>query len=401
MPLQDSAWKRTAIRVENNCRVVAVFEPKKRQRLACSKCGVLAIPKSYAEREHHALHRVLMMGRYRVYTCVKQPLIHCRSCGRQAVCYPKWLQAGKRQTQPLRALISGLCRRMSCSAVAELFGLSHTAVRTIDAQVLKETTKSMDLSATRRLLVDEKRIGRRCFMTIVLDGDSHRVLHTAKGRDSEALASFLRSLAPTIKQQIQAVAMDGSRAYRRAVKNELPNAKICLDRFHLYRDIHRMMRIACQEISDSREGKVQRQLIQRIASLTSRDDRQAQTLLDELSASHQLNAQLIALLRLFKSAWQHTTFHRAATHLQGFAQVAMHSSIRVVKKFGKRIARDADYIAQAIALKLTNAGIESLNRKIADLLRRGYGYQDLEYLTLKIRQLSTPYLPLDCVTKTF
>ena len=118
--------------------------------------------------------------------------------------------------------------------MAELFGLSHTAVRTIDAQVLKETTKSMDLSSTRRLLVDEKRIGRRCFMTIVLDGDSHRVLHTAKGRDSEALASFLRSLAPTIKQQIQAVAMDGSRAYRRAVKNELPNAKICLDRFHLY-----------------------------------------------------------------------------------------------------------------------------------------------------------------------
>ena len=55
-------------------------------------------------------------------------------------------------------------------------------------------------------------------------------------------------------------------------------------------------------------------------------------------------------MHLFKSAWQHSTFHQAATHLQNFAQVAMRSSIRAVKKFGKRIANDADYIAHAIVL---------------------------------------------------
>ena len=75
-------------------------------------------------------------------------------------------------------------------------------------------------------------------------------------------------------------------------------------------------------------------------------------------------------MHLFKSAWQHSTFHQAATHLQNFAQVAMRSSIRAVKKFGKRIANDADYIAHAIVSRLTNAGIESLNRKIADFTTR-------------------------------
>ena len=86
--------------------------------------------------------------------------------------------------------------------------------------------------------------------------------------------------------------MDGSYAYRRTVERELPKAKVCLDRFHLYRDVNQMVRCAYQEMSHSPEAKVQRQVICRIATLTSRDDQQAQ--LEELCASHHLNAELIA-----------------------------------------------------------------------------------------------------------
>ena len=57
------------------------------------------------------------------------------------------------------------------------------------------------------------------------------------------------------------------------------------------------------------------------------------------------------------------------THLQNFAQIAMRSNIWAVKDFGKRIANDADHIPHAIVLRLTNAGIESCNRKTVDLLR--------------------------------
>lgn len=228
------------------------------------------------------------------------------------------------------------------------------------------------------------------------------MLYCAEGRNSESLACFLRSLPAAVKQRIEAVAMDGSPAYRKAVESELPQAKICLDRFHLYRDINHMMREAYNEISQSKNGKTQRQVIHRIATLSSRDDLEAQALLEELSTAHHVNAELIALVKLFKAAWKQTTFHQATIHLQGFARVAMLSSLKAVKRFGRRIMRDADYIAHAIHLKLTNAAIEGFNRKIADLLRRGYGYQNLEYLSLKIKQLSTPRVSLaDFVTKTF
>ena len=47
----DPAWKITSTRIKNNCRMVATIEPKKRHRLTCSKCGALAIPHSYTQRE--------------------------------------------------------------------------------------------------------------------------------------------------------------------------------------------------------------------------------------------------------------------------------------------------------------------------------------------------------------
>ena len=76
-------------------------------------------------------------------------------------------------------------------------------------------------------------------------------------------------------------------------------------------------------------------------------------------------------MHLFKSAWQHSTFHQATTHLQNFAQVAMRSSIRAVKKFGKRIANDADYIATALSLFLNQQG--ELFTIMVEKVSFGYG----------------------------
>ena len=367
--LDDCQWKMTHITIENTYRIIAIFEPKRKRHLKCSCCGIQAKHQHLGVREHRALHQILLGG-VRRYVCVRQPLIHCSYCDSQSVCYPKWLKAGKRYTEVFRMLVSWLCRYMSCVAVSRRYGIDAKTVRAIDNELLQETTRTVDLSQTRKLLVDEKRIAKRRFATIVLDGDSHKLLYLAEGRRSETLARFLRSLPEEVKQQIEAVAMDGSYAYRRAVEKELPKAKVCLDRFHLYRDVNHMMQQAFHEISQSKAGRAQRQVIRRIATLTSRDDQKSQALLEELASTHQFNAELIALVQLFKDAWKQSSFHQAATHLQGFAPVATRSGIRAIRNFARRISREADYIAHAISLKLTNAAIESFNRKIADFTTR-------------------------------
>ena len=61
--------------------MLATIEPKKRRRLTCSKCDALAIPHSYTQREHHALHQVLPMTGHRIYVCTTPNTLS--KCGRQ------------------------------------------------------------------------------------------------------------------------------------------------------------------------------------------------------------------------------------------------------------------------------------------------------------------------------
>ena len=54
--LNDCVWKMTRVDIDNQSRIVAYFEPKKRRCLACSKCGTLARHQCLSMQEHRASH---------------------------------------------------------------------------------------------------------------------------------------------------------------------------------------------------------------------------------------------------------------------------------------------------------------------------------------------------------
>ena len=73
---------------------------------------------------------------------------------------------------------------------------------------------------------------RRKYYTLVLDLDSGRIVWVANGRGGDALRKFWRALRCS-RAKIKAVAMDMSAAYWAAVADNLPNAAIVFDRFHI------------------------------------------------------------------------------------------------------------------------------------------------------------------------
>jgi transposase len=86
-------------------------------------------------------------------------------------------------------------------------------------------------------------------MTIVLDLDSGAILFAGKGKNAAALKPFWRRVRYS-GAKIEAVAMDLSLAFQKAVRENLPSAVAIFDRFHviklynekltaLRRDLHR------------------------------------------------------------------------------------------------------------------------------------------------------------------
>ena len=70
------------------------------------------------------------------------------------------------------------------------------------------------------------------YITVVRDLESGSVLYVGEGKGSDALIKFSQSLKKS-KCKIEAIAMDMSKAYISWTKNNLPDADIVFDHFHV------------------------------------------------------------------------------------------------------------------------------------------------------------------------
>src|SRR4029077_12841711 len=83
------------------------------------------------------------------------------------------------------------------------------------------------------IAIDEIHLGKRHrFITLVLDLDSGAVVFVGDGKGAEALKPFWKRLKAA-HAKIRAVATDMSPAYVSAVLENLPEARLVFDRFHV------------------------------------------------------------------------------------------------------------------------------------------------------------------------
>jgi len=91
---------------------------------------------------------------------------------------------------------------MTLADIARALKMSWETVKAILKSKLERTYKYMDLKGVRRIAIDEIHIGREMrdgrkrgrFLTLVIDLESGRILHVAKGRGANALEKFFRRL---------------------------------------------------------------------------------------------------------------------------------------------------------------------------------------------------------------
>jgi transposase len=89
------------------------------------------------------------------------------------------------------------------------------------------------LVALKQIAIDEISIGRKHnYLTIVLDLKAGAIVFIGDGKGSDSLEPFWKKLHKA-KAYIEAVAIDMSPAYTRAVRSALPKAVIVFDHFHI------------------------------------------------------------------------------------------------------------------------------------------------------------------------
>jgi len=176
---------------------------------------------------------------------------YCESCKKNTLCVADFIHPEFKQYTCAFAETAGrLMEETTCEAASRLLDANSKSLWSLDQWRMKYLFQFMKLPENMdvtRLSADEvhfksvklERINLFSkfydikFITNLVCTSNSKVLFNAPGRDSEALEDTLSVLSKGQKLAVEYFAVDMHDPFISVIKTECPNAKICVDRFHV------------------------------------------------------------------------------------------------------------------------------------------------------------------------
>ena len=161
--------------------------------------------------------------------------LHCRRCDRVVTERVPWARPRARHTRDFEDVVAWLAQRCDKTTISRLLRTSWETVAGIVERVVAEQIDVRRLTGLLRIGVDEVsyRKGHR-YLTVVADHDqAGKVVWAAEGKNAATLEQFYDELGEAGCQQLQAVSMDLGAAFKKATDTKAPQARQCVDPFHL------------------------------------------------------------------------------------------------------------------------------------------------------------------------
>jgi transposase len=236
-----------------------------------------------------------------------------------------------------------LAHHMTMWDVAQHLGVSWNLVKALLKEDLERRFARPRLKDLRLMAIDEICIGRgHRYLTVVLDLETGVVVFVGDGKGTRALDPFWKRLRRS-RARIQAVALDMSQAYIRAVKDHLPDAVMVFDHFHvvkLMNDKLADLRRQLQREAEAKEKEVlkgTRWLL--VKNPENLDDNRNEG--DRLQQALALNAPLAAAYYLkedLRQLWDQPNKESAARFLEGWIERARATGLRQLQQMANTLS---------------------------------------------------------------
>ena len=286
---------------------------------------------------------------------------------------------------------------MTIADLARVTRLSWDTVKAIRKKRLAKDYGHPRLKDLQHLSIDEIYLGRRKkYYTLVIDLDTGRIVWAAPGRGGEALRKFWRALRLS-KARIKAVAMDMSAAYWAAVVENLPEAALVFDRFHI-------VKLVNEKLDDLRRAMVQeamglmKKTVKgiRYLLLMRRENVQAEKLprLDEALRHNEPLFIGYLLKEALSLLWEQPSYLAMRVFLKEWCELAASTGIRQMMQLAKTLTLHMRGILTWWTHRISNGRMEGINNKIKTMLRQSYGMRDESFFKLKLYSLHHTRLEL-------
>ncbi len=353
----------------------------------CPACGSHQVkPRGHVERRF----RTVPIGRKTTIVALPIPRVECPACGIVRQVDVPFAAPRRTYTKAFERYALELSRSMTIQDVARHLGVGWDTIKEIQKRDLSRRFAKPKLKHLKRIAIDEIAVAKgHRYLTVVMDLESGAVVFVGEGKGADALKPFWKRLRPS-KAKIEAVAMDMSAAYRKAVSTNLPGAVIVFDHFHVVKlfneKLSELRRAVYREATEVMHKEVLKGtrwlLLKNPENLDAKKDEKRR--LEEALALNKPLATAYYLKEDLRRFWEQPGKRFATTFLDGWIRRAEASGVKMLQQMGKTLAAHRSGLLAYYDAMITSGPMEGTNNKIKTMKRQAYGFRDQEFFKLKI-----------------
>lgn len=367
------------VRFEGDEEFVLRVRPRASSSRRCSQC--MERCPGYDAGHGTRRWRTRDLGLMRAYVEAEAPRVECATHG-VGVAHVPWARPGSGFTRSFEETVAWLVVRTDKTTVSGLLGIAWRTVGSIIERVSDEMKKLRDpFAGVTRIGIDEVsyRKGHQ-YLTVVIDHDTGRLLWADKGHDEKTLKRFFRALGKAGCAAIKLVSADAASWIGKVVREQCPNAALCIDPFHVVqwatnavdevrRKLWNKIRRAGEASKASAMKGTRWALVKNPEDLTRKQRKK----LKEIESDNQPLYRAYLLKEQLREIFR-TKGYQAVFMIDEWLAWASRSKLAPFVKLARSIRNHRVGIDSALVHGLSNGRVEAANAKLRLLTRLAFGF---------------------------
>lgn len=316
---------------------------------------------------------------------------------------PPWAGRMLGFTLLFEALLLQLCRHMPVGQVAPLTNVSDNKLwRMLDLYV-EAARYGEDCSQLSTVGMDETSVAKgHDYITLFVDMEQRKTLHISEGKGRETVKDFGDYLAEHNgePEQIASVSCDMSPAFIKGVNDNLPNAEITFDKFHVLKIINEAVDDVHREEAKTNPllKKTRYIFLKNEENLTDKQRAKKEEL--KLSDLNLHSMEALRMRETFQQIYHADTEETFSRLLREWLDWVLNCGLEPMRKAAQTVQQHLSGIHNWIRSKINNGILEGLNSIIQAAKRKARGYGKKHFATIAFLltgklnlQKVNPFLP--------
>ena len=324
--------------------------------------------------------RHLDFFQHQAFLTARTPRITCGTCGVRLVAVP-WARPGSGFTLLFEGFAMALAMHLPIAVAAGFLDVTDQRLWRVVFHYVEAAVARMDLSGVTRVCIDETAAKRgQDYITLVVDIDGRSVVFVADGRNADTVRQFADHLeerggdASRIKQ----ASIDMSPAFIAGVTENLTEAEITFDRFHVMKLIGDAVgEVRRSEVKARPELRGTRYIWAKNApNLTAKQS----TILDTLSQTNLKTARAWRMRLAFQDIYAQPTRGWGEMFFDKWIGWAKRSRLEPMKAVARTMEKHRDGILAWFDSRISNGLIEGINSLVQAAKAKARGYRNSKTL---------------------